>query len=189
MLKIKYIIIFFILLFYIDIVSANTWTSNSTLVNGLSTIEYPSQEVYYNGTNWILISGNDLGTFIGYVWNGSGWQLDASTVVGLGTLGNYTTPTIYFKDDNYYLISSDNTGLFFGYVWTGSTWTPNTAISSGLYVPSGFKSAPEMYNNRNIKTNNFLYYLIHFRVGNNYECRNLYDTWTSNISYWNIISY
>ena len=131
-------------LFFVNIASADSWASDSSIVTGLG---YPasdtSPEVFYMSSDWYLISGEIMGVFYGYRWTGSTWVSDSSIISGLAfhTNGFYSTPTVFNDSGTWKLIYGDYNGNFYGYYRSGSTWIEDSGIVSGLSVAGYAKAA------------------------------------------------
>lgn len=93
-------------------------------------------------TSTYLLSGNNLGTFSGYKWNGAQWQAD-SINTGLAE-ASYSSPAVFFDGGNTYLVSGRGDGTFGGYSWGGAKWNINSAANSGL-TNVGSNSKPSIF--------------------------------------------
>jgi hypothetical protein len=74
------------------------WISDSSRVNGLEDVGSDSSvatgfNVFGDG-KWTLITGNRVGSFSGYYWDGIQWISDSSRVNGLGDIGAHSTPAM-----------------------------------------------------------------------------------------------
>jgi len=99
-----------------------------------------------------LISGDALGNFHSFFWDGSTWGADDTRVAGLGNIGgtsggwNYSTPHLSYNvtgDGNWTLISGRYNGDFRGFYWNGSQWIEKSSYVQGL-GDIGSESAPSI---------------------------------------------
>ncbi len=93
-------------------------------------------------TSTYLLSGNNLGSFSGYKWNGASWQSD-SIDTGLSE-ASYSSPAVFLNDSNTYLVSGRGDGGFSGYSWDGTKWNANALVNSGL-PDIGSNSKPAVF--------------------------------------------
>ena len=145
---------FFLILSLLFLFSMNTasagdldsggWVSNSSVVNGLPSVNNPTPTVFYYNDVWKLISGNNAGTFTGYNWTGTTWQVDSDIISGLGDIGTFSAPAVFNDGGTLKLIAGDGPGNFFGFYWSGSAWIPDSSIVSGL-VDVGDRSTPTVF--------------------------------------------
>jgi len=107
----------------------------------LSTPDYEySKTIITTGT--YLLSGNNLGTFSGYKWNGTKWN---TSNINTGLLeASYSSPAVFFDGNNVYLVSGRGDGGFSGYLWDGTKWVANATINSGL-ADIGSNSKPAIF--------------------------------------------
>ena len=102
--------------------------------------------VFQKDGTWYLISGAWDGTFYGFYWTGSDWQINSNIESGLGGVGENSDPTVFQKDGTWYLISGNRAGIFYGYKWVGSSWQSDTDIVSGLEGEDvGYGSSPTVF--------------------------------------------
>ena len=108
------------------------WASNSSVVNGLPSVNNPTPTAFDDLGARKLISGNSVGTFIGWDWNGTGWASNSSIVSGLVDAGTFSAPAVFNDSGTLKLITGERYGAFIGYQWSGSTWVSNSTLISGL---------------------------------------------------------
>ena len=131
--------------------AADTWSSNTTVINGLGDIGMASSpEAFYNlfgDGKWHLITGG-LDTLTGFEWNGTGWESNSTVISGIGLQGRGRPVVFYnfFGDETWHLILGEDDGAFFGYKWSGSSWVSNSTIISGL-GDIGEKSSSSVFYN------------------------------------------
>lgn len=143
------VIIFLILLWNLALpfalASLNAWTVNASYYSGLPDIGNTSRPaICFNLTGdekWDLISGNTVGNFYGYYWDGAQWVSSSTVIAGLGDIGATSLPSIAFNttgDGKWTLIAgqctSDAVGNFFGFYWdtVGATWISDSGRVAGL---------------------------------------------------------
>ena len=150
--KLKVLVILLFVFTSINIASAaDTWSSNTTVVNGLGDIGMASSpEAFYNlfgDGKWHLITGG-LDTQAGFEWNGTGWESNSTVISGIGIQGRGRPVVFYnfFGDETWHLILGEDDGAFFGYKWGGSSWVSNSTIISGL-GDVGERSNPSVFYN------------------------------------------
>jgi len=118
-----------------EVIAINNWTSDNDIINGLANYGRKNSDIFYKDSSWYIIVGEDIGTFSGYVWNGTGWQTNTTINSSLPDIGSSTSPSVFYKDSSWYLISGEQTaGEWNGFVLASNqtTWVPNTTIISGL---------------------------------------------------------
>ena len=134
----------------------NVWITDSDVVNGLTDIgDHATPTIGFNVTgdgNWTLISGDALGNFHSFYWDGSQWIEDSARVVGLENIGgtpggwNYSVPYVAFNvtgDGNWTLICGRYNGDFRGFYWDGAQWVEKPSYVAGL-GDIGVSSAPSI---------------------------------------------
>ncbi len=120
------------------------WIANTTIKNGIPAAGDGKATVFYKDSSWYLIFGTSAGTIYGYVWNGTGWQLNSTINASLPIIESFSTPSVFYKDESWYLISGASTGGFYGYVWNGTDWLTNLTINASL-PDIGIFSAPDVF--------------------------------------------
>ena len=136
----------------------DVWMSDPSIVTGLTDIGSKAcPTIAYNLTGdntWTLISGDNVGGFYGFQWNGTQWNSNSTVIAGLpsniggGASGayNYSRPYIAFNvtgDGNWTLICGRYNGDFRGFYWNGTQWVEKPAYVQGL-GDVGIYSAPTM---------------------------------------------
>lgn len=132
--------------FFTGMVSAS-WTTNSTINNSLLSVGAPGvfgSTTFYKDNSWYMISGNESGIFLGFVWNGNGWTSNSTINGSLVDVGLRSSPTVFQMNGNWYLISGEDDGVFNGYTWNGANWIANTTIIAGL-PDIGSRSFPRVF--------------------------------------------
>jgi len=131
------------------------WLTDTSIITGLTDIgDHATPTLAFNVTgdgNRTLISGDALGNFHGFYWNGSQWIADDTRIAGLGNIGgtpggwNYSTPYLSYNvtgDGNWTLISGRYNGDFRGFYWDDQ-WIEKSSYVQGL-GDIGEASAPSM---------------------------------------------
>ena len=127
-------LILIVLLSFTNTVSGDSWVSIPTIVGEIGDNSAPA--VFNDSGTLKLISGEIMGVFFGYYWNGTDWISDSNVVSGLAfhTSGFYSAPTVFNDGGTWKLIYGEYNGDFYGYYWSGSTWIEDSNIVSGLSV-------------------------------------------------------
>jgi len=143
--------------------STSQWTSNATIINGLTDVGSTSAPSVFNmsGT-WYLISGEYEGTWTGWHWNGTAWVSDAGITAGLSDVGTYSTLSVFNMSGTWYLIGGEYDGVWNGWHWNGAAWVSDAGIKVGL-TDVGSNSAPSVFNMSGT------WYLISGDSGGNWE--------------------
>jgi hypothetical protein len=129
--------------------------SGINIVSGLGDIGSRSHPIVFNmSSNFYLISGSYVGTFFGFFWNGTGWELNSTIVSGLGEIEDDSHPFVFQKEGNWYFITGGAGSSFTGFIWNGTGWELNSTIVSGLGTCWGKFQMPTIFQ----KDDNF--YLI-----------------------------
>jgi surface protein len=124
------------------------WATNSTIINSLPSLGYgtwTTPNVFYKDSSWYLISGNSLGNFYGYAWDGTQWVTNLTINASLPNIGTYSEPSVFFKDSSWYLISGESNGNFYGYAWDGTQWVTNLTINASLPNIGSYSSPSVFY--------------------------------------------
>jgi len=135
----------------------DVWLDDTSVVTGLTDVgDHAAPTLRFNVTgdgNWTLISGDKLGNFHGFYWNGAQWIADDARIAGLGNIGggtagasNYSKPYVAYDvtgDGNWTLICGRDNGDFRGFYWAGSQWVEKSSYVQGL-GDIGQQSAPSM---------------------------------------------
>lgn len=116
-----------------DYWNGSTWQGDWAITNGLNNV-YTGNEstltVFEYEYSWYVVVGNTNGTFLGFNWNGTGWDEDFDIVSGLGDVGNASAPNVFDIGGTFYLISGEEDGVFNGYILGGGAPTnPITFVS------------------------------------------------------------
>ncbi|MEK6833000.1 MAG: hypothetical protein AABY32_03040, partial [Nanoarchaeota archaeon] len=103
--------------------------------------------VFYKDESWYMIIGNYSGEFFGYVWNGTGWDVNLTINSSLPDVATDSSPEVFFKDESWYLISGNAGGSvpFYGFVWNGTDWKVNTTINASLPSMGTFSQPTVFY--------------------------------------------
>jgi len=138
--------------------TGSAWSVNTAITNGIIDepgdsrgLIYSSPEVYHDGTDWILISGMEDGTFESFKWVTNAWVSDSSYISGLGDIGQRASPDVFEVNGERYLIAGEYNGVVYGYVWKDSAWQMDLEIINsigdvGLYnTPSQFEYNDKVY--------------------------------------------
>ena len=116
------------------------WIEDTSLVNGLSGV---SGEVKHwllhdlrSDGKWVLISGTEEGTPVGFYWDGDQWVKDDSLVEGVGKVGVHISVAgcHNLRGDNRWILIVTNYSKAYpkGYYWDGSKWVEDPDIVKGL---------------------------------------------------------
>ena len=111
------------------------WLTNGSLDDNLPAFggsSWSQVSVYNISEEWFLITGRNDGTYAGYKWNGSGWDVELSVNASLPILASEGVPATFYIGDNLHLVLGNAFGASYGYEWGGASWDVNTSVNASL---------------------------------------------------------
>ena len=132
-----------------------SWVSNSSIVNGVSTLpgDWPDgvPSVFNDsGTLKLITVSFTHGDAFGYQWNGTSWVSNSSIV------NNLTVPwemhqTIFNDSGTWRMIGGEWYNKFNGQTWNGTSWNVDNDVINGLTDGiAGTEAHPDVYNDSGI---------------------------------------
>ena len=134
--------------FYGYVYNGTNWLTNLTINNSLPIVNlaegYSNPSVFYKDSSWYLISGTWTRGFLGYVWNGTQWNVNLTINNSLPIVNYVTGNSVFYKDSSWYLISGNTLGTISGYTYNGTNWISNSTITNDL-LPPGSDFSPDIF--------------------------------------------
>jgi hypothetical protein len=122
------------------------WKLNNNIISGLTINSGEFMDIYTYNSEIFLIKGLQSGDFVGYKWNGTGWESNSSVTEGLSDLGAFSIPNVLYINNVLSLIAH-STGILYGYSWNGTGWESNSTVINGLLNKSYFSSSDFVQDN------------------------------------------
>ncbi len=123
----------------------NAWNSDALINASLPDIgDNSTPAVFYKDESWFLLSGNLVGTYNGYVWDGAQWMTNLSINETMLDAGANTRPAVFNIGSDWYVVSGLTTGLHPAYKWNGTAFAVNKTMNVSI-ADVGSSSAPAVF--------------------------------------------